>query len=132
MGKHGTTPPHVERDYYPTPPGVTNALLEHVDVAGKTVWEPATGTGQMAEVLKAAGAARVIHDLLKETQPTKQPTPIGEITKQSLPPTSEITKQSMGEITKKPSPLEPKPIRYGKRRKLLSTRVIKTVSTTRE
>jgi hypothetical protein len=59
MGKHGNTHPRVERDHYPTPAWVTAALLEHVDVAGQVVWEPATGAGQMAKVLKAAGAARV-------------------------------------------------------------------------
>jgi hypothetical protein len=66
MGKHGPTPPPPEHDAYPTPSWVTEALLEHLDVTGMTVWEPATGAGQMANVLKGGGAARVycsdIHD----------------------------------------------------------------------
>jgi hypothetical protein len=59
MGKHETNYVRVERDLYPTPLWVIDALAEHVDLAGKVVWEPATGIGRMAEALKGAGAARV-------------------------------------------------------------------------
>jgi hypothetical protein len=57
MGKHETGFARVERDFYPTPSWVTEALGEHVDLAGKRVWEPACGDGRMSEVLKALGAS---------------------------------------------------------------------------
>lgn len=47
-------------DFYPTPPDVTVALLEflekqgHIDTAA-AIWEPACGTGAMAEVMKWRG-----------------------------------------------------------------------------
>jgi hypothetical protein len=60
MGKHERGYERVERDFYPTRERwVTEALLAHVDLAGLSVWEPATGEGDMAEVLKTSGAARV-------------------------------------------------------------------------
>jgi hypothetical protein len=59
MGKHETGFERVDRDLYPTPAWAVEALAEHVDITGKVIWECATGTGQMAEALKAAGAARV-------------------------------------------------------------------------
>ncbi len=58
MGKHGSRP-RVERDFYPTPAWVVEALAEHVELAGKRVWECACGDGRMAEALKALGAADV-------------------------------------------------------------------------
>ena len=58
MGKHGGCA-RVERDYYPTPDWVTEALAERIKLAGLRVWEPACGDGRMAEALKAAGA--VVH-----------------------------------------------------------------------
>ena len=59
MGKRETSFKRVERDHYPTEAWVIEALAEHVDFTGRIVWEFATGNGQMAEALKAAGAARV-------------------------------------------------------------------------
>jgi len=56
MGKHETGYVRVERDFYPTPPWVTAALTEHVDVAGKYIWESACGDGRISEALIAAGA----------------------------------------------------------------------------
>jgi hypothetical protein len=70
MGKHETLYPRVERDHYPTPSWVVDALDEHVDFVGKVVWECAAGTGQMAEALKAAGAAKVCsNDLVERSYP---------------------------------------------------------------
>ena len=60
MGKHETGFARVERDLYPTPSWVVDALGEHVMLAGKTIWEFAAGTGSMVKALRAAGAARVI------------------------------------------------------------------------
>jgi hypothetical protein len=60
MGKHGNEYERVARDLYPTlDPWVVEALAEHVDIAGKIVWEPACGEGHLAQSLRAAGAARV-------------------------------------------------------------------------
>jgi predicted RNA methylase len=59
MGKHEVGYERIDKDLYPTPSWVIDALAEHVDLAGKVIWEPATGTGSMAEALKAAGTRRV-------------------------------------------------------------------------
>ena len=60
MGKHEVGYARQGRDYYPTRERwVTEALLEHIDITDLTVWECATGSGDMAEVLKVSGAARV-------------------------------------------------------------------------
>jgi hypothetical protein len=60
MGKHQVGYARQERDYYPTRERwVTEALLEHIDITDRTVWECATGGGDLAEVLKGSGAARV-------------------------------------------------------------------------
>lgn len=47
-------------DYYRTPPDVTLALLNFLENQGHmdtsyTIWEPACGTGEMAEVMKEKG-----------------------------------------------------------------------------
>jgi hypothetical protein len=60
MGKHGTEYARVERDLYPTPSWVVDALAEHVEFAGLRVWEPACGDGRMGEALRSAGCA-VVH-----------------------------------------------------------------------
>jgi hypothetical protein len=59
MGKHDSGYSRVDRDHYPTPPWVVDALAEHVELTDRVVWEPATGDGQMADALKTAGAAHV-------------------------------------------------------------------------
>jgi hypothetical protein len=69
MGKHESGYKRVEKDAYPTPAWVTAALLKHVAVAGKAVWEPAAGSGQMAEVLKAAGAQVYCTDIQVDGYP---------------------------------------------------------------
>ena len=59
MGKHERGYERGDKDLYPTPPWVVDALAEHLDIQGKIIWECAAGTGQMTEALKVAGAARV-------------------------------------------------------------------------
>lgn len=59
VGKHETGYARVERDDYPTPAWVIDALAEHIHLRGRIVWECACGEGRMAEALKAAGCARV-------------------------------------------------------------------------
>lgn len=38
-------------DLYPTPPWVTECLLPHIPVHINEIWEPAAGTGEMADIL---------------------------------------------------------------------------------
>jgi hypothetical protein len=45
-----------ENDLYQTEPWATRALLRHLTVMGKTVWEPAAGNHLLADVLREAGA----------------------------------------------------------------------------
>lgn len=64
MGKHETGFERVERDLYPTRESwVADALFDHVDVRGRTVWEFAAGTGCLVEHLKAAGASVYCSDI---------------------------------------------------------------------
>src|SRR2546430_1643295 len=56
MGKHERGYARVDKDLYPTPSWVVDALAEHIDLIDRVVWECATGAGQMAEALKAVGA----------------------------------------------------------------------------
>jgi hypothetical protein len=56
MGKHDDGYDRAPRDLYPTPAWVTEALAEHVALAGRSIWEPASGTGLMADAMRAAGA----------------------------------------------------------------------------
>lgn len=53
-------------DFYPTPPEVTHALLDYLQLKpGTWVWEPACGEGHMAKVLKQRGLwvyATDLHD----------------------------------------------------------------------
>lgn len=53
-----------EHEHYPTPAWVIDALSEHLNLQ-RYIWEPACGTGQMAEAIRAHGAkvmATDIHD----------------------------------------------------------------------
>jgi hypothetical protein len=60
MGKHEIGYPRVAHDLYPTrEPWVTQVLLQHFRIRGLNTWEPATGEGHMAEILKAADPASV-------------------------------------------------------------------------
>jgi hypothetical protein len=63
VGKYDSRYVRVERDYYPTPDWVVEALAEYVELAGRRVWEPACGDGRMAEALKRAGARVYSTDL---------------------------------------------------------------------
>lgn len=50
-------------DFYPTPPNVTIALMEYLDIRSKTVWEPACGNGMMAETLVNCGVNVIATEL---------------------------------------------------------------------
>lgn len=55
-----------ELDFYPTPPDVTEALMQFLDLDPCTIWEPACGNGDMSKVLARHGH-RVISTDLRET-----------------------------------------------------------------
>ena len=50
-------------DLYQSPAWVIDALAEHVNLNGLSVWEPACGHGQMVEALEEFGAdaSRFVH-----------------------------------------------------------------------
>jgi hypothetical protein len=63
MGKHGSME-RVDKDLYPTREiWVTEALLAHVEIAGKRIWAPAAGLGDMVRPLRAAGAKVFASDI---------------------------------------------------------------------
>jgi hypothetical protein len=64
MGKHELSYPRVERDFYPTPSWVIDALAAHVPLEGRRIWECACGDGRMAHALKAAGASVYSSDVV--------------------------------------------------------------------
>ena len=66
MGKHETGYADIrpDKDLFPTPSWVTDALAEHIELAGKILWEPAVGSGIMAEAL--AAASDIDPELLKQ------------------------------------------------------------------
>ena len=52
-------------DFYPTPPDVTRALLNMLDIpAGATIWEPACGQGDLARVLSDRGYKTILTDII--------------------------------------------------------------------
>jgi hypothetical protein len=63
MGKHEQGYLRIERDYYPTPRWPIEALLEHIDIGGLHILEPACGDGRMVEVLQEAGADVIACDV---------------------------------------------------------------------
>lgn len=50
-------------DFYPAPPEATYALANWMQLAGKTIWEPACGAGHMSRALEASGATVVSTEL---------------------------------------------------------------------
>lgn len=56
MSQRGSGYERQERDLYETPEWVTRALIEHLPRAMR-VWEPAAGSGKMADVLYRSGMA---------------------------------------------------------------------------
>ena len=64
MGKHETGYARVPKDLYPTPEWPTKALLEFINIKNKCIWEPACDTGNMSEVLRAAGATVFSSDIV--------------------------------------------------------------------
>lgn len=54
----------VPNQLYETEAWATEALIRHVPVAGKTVWEPAAGNHKIADVLRSRGAAVFTSDIV--------------------------------------------------------------------
>jgi len=63
MGKHEISYVRVERDLYPTPRWVTEALLAHINLNRLMIWEPAAGKGDIVKVLRDSGARVVTSDI---------------------------------------------------------------------
>jgi hypothetical protein len=63
MGKYETGYPRLDRDFYPTPAWVIEALAEQVELPGKRILECACGDGRMARALEAAGACVTAFDI---------------------------------------------------------------------
>ncbi len=55
-----------ELDFYPTPPDVTVALLDFLELYPSKIWEPACGDGAMSHVLESYGH-QVISTDIRET-----------------------------------------------------------------
>lgn len=55
-----------ELDFYPTPPEVTNALLNFLELESCTIWEPACGDGMMSRALEKAGHRVISSDINEE------------------------------------------------------------------
>ena len=64
MGKHETGYRRAERDLYPTPPWVVDALALHLDLHRGHIWEPACGPGRMVDALRAHGATVYASDVV--------------------------------------------------------------------
>lgn len=60
MGKHETSYPRMDREFYPTPAWVVGALAEHVALTDMTIWEPACGDGRMSKAIFDSGAAMTL------------------------------------------------------------------------
>ena len=71
MGKHDSGYARVDKDLYQTlSPWVVDALAEHIEIRGKTIWEPAAGDGYLSDRLLAAGAAwstRLIDSIMPDS-----------------------------------------------------------------
>lgn len=52
-----------QRDFYPTPPEVTEALVHFLGLKNLTIWEPACGENDMAQVLRDAGNEVIATDI---------------------------------------------------------------------
>lgn len=48
-----------EREFYPTPEWVTRALMSEMDLVGRSIWEPASGNGDMALIMRDEYGNRV-------------------------------------------------------------------------
>ena len=54
-----------DRDFYPTPPEATQALLDYLCLPKTTtIWECACGTGKMVDVLRANGYTVIGTDIV--------------------------------------------------------------------
>lgn len=52
-----------ELDFYPTPPDVTHALMQALNLSPRAIWEPACGDGAMASVIAEYGHTIISTDI---------------------------------------------------------------------
>lgn len=57
----------VNKDFYPTPPNVTHALMGFLNLSPCTIWEPACGDGAMSTVLESYGHNVVSTDIREDS-----------------------------------------------------------------
>ena len=72
-------------DFYPSPPGVIDALLKHVYIPDGIIWECAAGDGALLEQLEAAGRTVVASDLIDRGHPDVVPR-VDFLMETALPP----------------------------------------------
>ena len=78
-----------EADYYPTPPEVSRALLDILDLPpGSVIWEPACGAGHMVEAIRAAGFTAIGTDINSGVDFLTAPLPAGTAFIMTNPPLS--------------------------------------------
>ena len=67
----------IERDYYPTPPEATQALLNFLEIPkNMIIWEPACGKGHMVDVMKNNGYQVIGTDIISGTDYLTEPLPL--------------------------------------------------------
>ena len=53
-----------ERDFYPTPYSIIQAMLERLGWPPQPIWEPCAGDGRFARAIEAAGFHVIQHDIM--------------------------------------------------------------------
>lgn len=75
VGAHGR---RRKGDYYPTPPEVTQALIQWLKLpSGTVIWEPAEGAGDMVRELRRCGYRVIGSDISTGTDFLTAPLPVG-------------------------------------------------------
>ena len=52
-----------ERDFYPTPHSIIDAMLQRLDWLPGRIWEPCAGDGRLADAMRERGCEVVTHDI---------------------------------------------------------------------
>ena len=68
-----------QSDFYPTPPAVTQALIDFLGLSKHCtkIWEPACGEGHMTDVFRANGYEVIATDILYGQDYLTTETPVG-------------------------------------------------------
>lgn len=64
LANNSTTNERADKDFYPTPPLVTKALMDFLSIPQESViWEPACGDGAMSKVIESYGNTVISTDI---------------------------------------------------------------------